>query len=174
LAADLFRELAPKVLFFFGAFMFLFLLFKLFVAQYSIEFSAFTRAAVAALVLGKLIPILDWAQSGYRFETHRRIVVIVGKTLVYALAVIVFWIGERLLEAFRKQGSMSAAVDFMIANTNVQRFFGLVLLISLVVGTYLTMQEIDRAMGEGSLSRLLFERPGGQEGMTRGAAGRTR
>jgi len=35
----------------------------------------------------------------------------------------------------------------------------LVLLISLVVGTYLTLQEIDRAMGKGSLIRLLFERP---------------
>jgi hypothetical protein len=36
--------------------------------------------------------------------------------------------------------------------------FGLVLLISLVVGTYSTMQEIDRALGKGALFRLLFER----------------
>lgn len=39
LATELVRELAPKVLFFFSAFILIFLLFKLFVAQYSIEFS---------------------------------------------------------------------------------------------------------------------------------------
>ncbi len=159
LATESFSEMAPKVLFFFGAFMLIFLLFKLFVAQYSIEFAAFTKAAVAALILGKVIPFLDWAQSGYRFADHRRIVVIGGKTVVYALVVIVLGTGERIFKAFRKQGSLSAAINFMIANANMQRFLGLVLLISLVVGTYLTLQEIDRAMGEGALLRLLFERP---------------
>ncbi len=160
LAAGLFWEMAPKVLFFFAAFGVLFLLFKLFVAQYAIEYSAFAKAAVAALILGKVIPLLDWAQLGYRFENHRRIVVIAGKTLLYALVVIVLGTGERILETFRKQGSLSAALNFMIANANMQRFLGLVLLISLIVGTYLTIQEIDRALGEGSLYRLLFERPG--------------
>jgi hypothetical protein len=65
-ATDLVREMAPKVLFFFVAFMVIFLLFKLFVAQYSIEFSAFTKAAVAALILRKVVPILYWAGSGLR------------------------------------------------------------------------------------------------------------
>ena len=159
LAIELFREMAPKVLFFFSAFGVLFLLFKLFVAQYSIEYSAFAKAAVAALILGKVIPLLDWAQSGYRFKTHRRIVVVAGKTLVYASVVIVIGIGDQILKALRKQGSLSAAINFLIANANVDRFLGLVLLISLVVGTYLTIQEIDGALGEGSLYRLLFERP---------------
>src|ERR1700747_2609226 len=67
----------------------IFLLFKLFVAQYSIQFSAFTKAAVAALILGKVVPLLDCAQSGYRFKNHRRIVVVATKTLIYALVVIV-------------------------------------------------------------------------------------
>jgi hypothetical protein len=102
LAMELFRELVPTVLFFFGAFGMLFLLFKLFVAQYSIEYSAFTKAAVAALILGKVIPLLDWMQSGYGFATHRRITVITAKTLVYALVVIVLGTGERILEAFHK------------------------------------------------------------------------
>ena len=98
-AAELLRDIVPKVLFFFGAFMVLLLLFKLFVAQYSIAYSAFTKGAVAALILGKVIPLLDWADSGYRFESYRRIVVIAGKTVIYALVVIVLGIGERIFEA---------------------------------------------------------------------------
>ena len=49
--------------------------------------------------------------------------------------------------------------NFMVANANMQRFLGLVLLSSLIVGTYLTIQAIDRALGEGTLFRLLFEQP---------------
>jgi hypothetical protein len=159
IAKELFREMAPKVLFFFSAFGLLFLLFKLFVAQYSIQYSAFAKAAFAALILGKVVPLLDWAQSGYRFETYRRIVVIICKTTVYAIVVIVLGIGERILEALRKQGSLSAAFDFLIVNSNTRRFLGLVLLISLVVGAYLMIQELDNALGEGTILRVLFERP---------------
>jgi hypothetical protein len=156
---ELFRDIAPKVAFFFGAFMLLFVLFKLFVAQYSIEYSAFTKAAVAALILGKVVPLLDWADSGYRFETYRRIVVIAGKTLIYALIVIVLGIGERIFTAYRQEGSIGAAVSFVWAGADGHRFLGLVLLLSLVVGAYLTMQEFDRAIGKGVLIRVLFERP---------------
>ena len=57
------REIAPAVLFFFIAFLLIFILFKLFVSQYAIEFSALSKAAVAALqkaglydeVKGKLV-----------------------------------------------------------------------------------------------------------------------
>jgi len=51
----------------------------------------------------------------------------------------------------------------VVAHASVQRFPGLVLLMSLVVGTYLRMQEIDRAIEEGALLRLLCERPSGQK-----------
>lgn len=158
LAVELFRDMAPKVLFFFSAFGLLFLLFKLFVAQYSIEYSAFAKAAVAALILGKVIPLLDWVQSSYRFETHRRIVVIASKTLIYGFVVMVLGVGERVLKTYHKEGSFNAAINFTIANSNGHRFLGLVLLISVVVGAYLTLQEIDHAMGKGSLYRLLLEK----------------
>ena len=158
-ATELFLETAPTILFFFTAFIAIFLLFKLFVAQYSIEFSAFTKAAVAALVLGKLIFLLDQAQSRYRLETHRRIMVIFGKTLVYALAVILLGVGDRILKACLKQGSWRGGIEALKAGANLDRFLGLVLLITLVVGMYLTIQEINRGLSKGVLFRLLFERP---------------
>jgi predicted membrane metal-binding protein len=58
------REMAPVVLFFFIAFGLIGLLYKLFVSQFSIEFSAFGKAAIAALIVGKVVMLLDWAQTG--------------------------------------------------------------------------------------------------------------
>lgn len=159
LAVDLLRELVPTVLFFFSVFIVIFVLFKLFVAQYSIEYTAFSKAAIGALILGKVVPILDWADSGYRFESYRRITVVAGKTIVYAIVVVILGIGEQLVEAYRDQPTFHAAMQFVLAKDESQRFLGLVLLISLVVGAYLTAQELDRAFGKGALVRTLLERP---------------
>jgi hypothetical protein len=155
----LFFEMAPTVLFFFVAFMLMGVLFKLFVSRYQIEFSAFARAAVAALVVGKVILLVDWAESNRKLSSHRRIVAIAGKTLVYALAVLVFGVGEKIFEAARKAHSVGGGVHDLIANANMDRFIGLVLLISMIVFFYLLMQEVESALGEGGLFRLLFKLP---------------
>ena len=157
----LIREMAPVVLFFFIAFLLIFVMFKLFVSQYEIEFSAFTKAAIAALILGKVVPLLDWAQSGYRFDGYRRAVVIACKTFIYGLVVIVLGIGEKVFHSVREAGSLRDGIGRVVANADLDRFLGLVLLISLTVGSFLTMQEISRAMGKGALFRLFFEPPPG-------------
>jgi hypothetical protein len=154
------REMAPPVLFFFIAFLLMGLMFKLFVSQYEIEFSAFAKAAIAALIIGKVIALMDLAESRSAADrNHRRIVVVALKTLLYALVVIVLGIGEKIFHAYREAGSLGEAVSNLIANANFDHFMGLVLLISLVVFFYLAMQEIEEAMGEGAMYRLFFKRP---------------
>jgi uncharacterized membrane protein len=153
------REMAPAVLFFFIAFLMIFVLFKLFVSQYAIEFSALGKAAVTALIVAKVILLVDWAESGYRFPKYRRAVVIASQTLVYCLAVILFGIGERIVHDVRQAGNIQEGLSRVIANANVDRFVGGALLVSLVVGAYLVMREISCAMGKGALYKLFFERP---------------
>ena len=154
------REMAPVVLFFFIAFMLIGVMFKLFVSQYEIEFSAFAKAAVAALIIGKVVALMDLAESRSAADrSHRRIVVVAAKTFLYALVVIVLGIGEKIFHAYREAGSLGEAVSNLIADANVNRFLGLVLLISVVVFVYLVMQEIEEAMGQGALFRLFFKRP---------------
>ena len=78
---------------------------KLFVSQYSIELSSFGKAGVAALILGKVVPLLDWAQSGDRFDTHRLAVVIGAKTVINGLFVIISGIGEDIFHGARGVGN---------------------------------------------------------------------
>jgi hypothetical protein len=151
--------MGPSVLFFFIALMLILLLFKLFVAQYSIEFYAFGKAAVGALILGKVVLLMEWAESGRRFSSYPRAVVVAGKTLVYGLVVIALGGGERIIHAVREAGGLREGLALLIANARLDRFLGLVLLVSVVVAVYLVMQEIDRAMGKGALFRLFFRRP---------------
>jgi hypothetical protein len=152
-------KILPAVLFFFIALMLILALLKLFISQYSIEFYAFSRAAIGALILGKVVLLMDWAESGRRVSTYPRIAVIACKTFIYGLAVLALGIGERTIHSYRRTGDFRDAVSLVIANANLDRFFGCVLLISLVVSAYLTMEEINRAMGKGALYALFFRPP---------------
>jgi fumarate reductase subunit D len=154
-----FFEIMPTVLFFFIALSVMFALFKLFVSQYSIEFYAFSRAAVGALIMGKVVLLMDWAESQRRVSTYPRILVIAWKTGIYGLAVLALGIGERLFHSYRRTGDFRDAARLVIANANLDRFLGCVLLISLIVSAYLTMEEINRAMGKGALFTLFFKPP---------------
>jgi hypothetical protein len=152
------REMVPVVLFFFVAFFLIFFIFKLLSPKYSIDFSAFTKAAVAALILGKVSLLLNLAQ-GSRVGTHRRAVVVACRTFLYALVVFALIAAERIFHGVRETGSLQGGISWAIASANLDHFLGLVLLIGLIVGVYLTVQEIDRAMGERALFRLFFEPP---------------
>jgi hypothetical protein len=156
------RAMVPIVLFFFVAFFLIFLIFKLIAAPYTVEFSAFGKAAIAALIVGRIALVLDWAQ-GSRLAKQPRAVVIACWTFVYALAVVVFLIGGKIFQGAREAGSLQGGINFEIANASLDRALGLVVLIAVVVGLYLVMQEISRAMGKGTLLRLFFERPAGDD-----------
>jgi len=165
IATALFWEVAPVAFFFFVTFSLLFLIFKLFAADYAIQFSAFSKAAVAGLILGKVVPLLEHAQAGYKFRGYRRIVVITFKTIAYAVVVLVAGTGERLFEAAHQDGGFAAGFQQLVADASFQRFLGTTLLISLVLGLYLAIQEINRALGgDGTLVRILCQRRTEAEG----------
>jgi hypothetical protein len=76
------REMAPTVLFFFIALTFILVLFKLFVAQYSVEFYAFGKAALGALILGKAVLLMEWLESGRHGGNYPRALAVAGKTIL--------------------------------------------------------------------------------------------
>src|SRR5215469_2417627 len=104
----MFEELWPPVVFFFTALFLIAVIFKLLVQEFAVvQFSAFARAAILALIAAKAIAVVDWAESGYNPDlSHRRIIVVAVKTLAYALTVIAFGVGEKFFEAYRQSTSL--------------------------------------------------------------------
>src|SRR5437868_2010677 len=77
-----FLEILPAMLFFFIALMVIPAMVKLFISQYSIEFYVFSKAAIGALILGKVILLMDWAESKRHASGYPRAVVIAFKTFI--------------------------------------------------------------------------------------------
>jgi hypothetical protein len=85
------------VLFFFIALILIFAVVKLLALHYSIKFYAFARAAIGSLVLGKLVLLMETAERKRNASRYPRAVVVAFKTLIYAMMVILFEFGERLV-----------------------------------------------------------------------------
>src|ERR1700751_588228 len=77
-----FIEILPAMLFFFIALIVILVTLKLFISQYSIDFYAFSKAAIGALILGKVVLLMDWAESRRHASVYPRAVVIAFKTLI--------------------------------------------------------------------------------------------
>jgi len=158
--AGLIREMLPPVAFFFIALMLILTAVKLLALQYDIHFVAFARAAIGAVVLGKIVLLMEAAERKRRASNYPRAIVVAFKTVVYALAVIVFEFGERLVRAWHKTGSLSEGAALVKASAHLYHFLALLILGCMVIAMYLALEEINRAMGEGALTRLFFKRPG--------------
>lgn len=155
----LFWEMLPPVLFFFIPLMLIFMVLKLLALQYEIRFYAFARAAIGALILGKVILLMEMAERKSAASRYPRAIVVTFKTVIYATAVFLFEFGERVLRAWYDRGNLHEALAMVKANANLDHFLALLILVCMIIAMYLAMEEISHAMGEGALTRLFFKRP---------------
>jgi len=157
--SGLFWEMLPPVAFFFTAMILIAIVVKLLALQYEIHFYAFARAAIGALVLGKVILLMEMAERKSEPSKYPRAVVVAFKTVIYAMAVFLFEFGERLVRGWYHTGNLRDGLVMVKAESNLDHFLALLILSCMIIAMYLSMEEISHAMGEGALTRLFFRRP---------------
>jgi fumarate reductase subunit D len=125
----LFWEMLPSVLFFFVALMLIFVVVKLLALQYSIHFYAFARAAIGALVLGKVVLLMEMAERKRDASRYPRAIVVAFKTVIYAMAVVLFEFGERVARAWYHIGSLHGGLAIVKAHADLDHFLALLILV---------------------------------------------
>jgi hypothetical protein len=155
----LFWEMVPPVSFFFIAMILISAVVKLLALQYSIHFYAFARAGIGALVLGKVVLLMEMAEGKTGKSRQPRAIVVAFKTFLYAVGVFLFEFGERLARAWYHTGTLHDGLATVKTESNLDHFIALLILVCTIVAMYLAMEEVSRAMGEGELTRLFFKRP---------------
>ena len=94
-------EVIPVTLFFFVGFGLVLMLVKLILAQYSIPFSVLSRAMIAALIVGKVVLVLEKVRLEGRFPRAPGWVLVAIKTAFYGSGAVVAAFIERLIETWR-------------------------------------------------------------------------
>jgi hypothetical protein len=124
----------------------------------NLQFLPFSIAVVKALILGKFILIGKAANIGSRIESDVLLHKIIWKSLATLLLLLVFSIIEELIVGIVHGQAISELVAEFVDRSWLQNLAPSIVML-LVLIPMISFEEIDQALGTGSLKRLLFSRP---------------
>jgi hypothetical protein len=154
------KEVGLVFLYFFFCFGVMLTLKKLLLADYKIEVQALSTAAIGALIVAKVVIVLDKTRAGTRFDaSHPLGLAAFYKTLVYVLATAVVLFLEKLIHAYRETGLLGTAVSELWDHRDRNIILAKVLCIGLAFLAYHLYTGLDHRLGKGTLRRLVTGRP---------------
>jgi hypothetical protein len=154
------REVGLVTLYFLLCFGFILTLKKLLLAAYHIEFYALSTAVVGALIVGKIVVVLDKTRAGTRFDRSYSVgAAALYKTMMYSLCTAFVLGSEKLFHAYRESVTLSEAFMDVWMHQDRHIILAKVLCIGLAFMGYHLYAGIDRRLGEGTLKTMIFTRP---------------
>jgi len=123
--------------------------------QYNITYVAAGSALVAALVIAKVVVILDETSVGEKFSKQAAILYILWRSLVYTLFVAIVMVLEKVVEAmFDGQAIVQAATDVW-TNKNDSHILVTIIIIAIAFLFYNTFAVLNQALGKAGLLGVL-------------------
>ena len=143
-------------LYLFFCFAIVLLLKKLFLAQYNIKFYGLSIAVLGALVVGKVLVILEKTRLVNLFRNRRLYLNVLFKTFLYIFGYFVVTLLERLIHALIDTKNLKLALVAVYESRDMNRFFAIIICLTLTFLVYNIFSELRRYMGRGELSKLFF------------------
>lgn len=153
------KKIGSLSLFFFIGYGYILILMKLFLKEFSIDVSIFTKVVIYSLVSAKSVAIMDMTPWMNRFEESPRYLQVLYKTGVYTFAVFVLTLIENLFHAYHETKVLSAALTLFLETRNFNRFLAILICVSTVFLIHNIFQELDQYLGKGNLSKFFFKPP---------------
>lgn len=114
------------------------------------------QIALSALILGKAVLLADMLPAINRFPDKPLAYNITWKTLLYFLLASFIHYLERLYDAAKVAGSLATGNEKLLAEIVWPRFWGLQIVILVIVMNYVIIRELARVLGEEHLLHLFF------------------
>jgi hypothetical protein len=153
------QQLIPVTLFFFVAFQLLAFTETMMLEQYGIRVSVFLAAAVAALVVAKVVLIADHLPLINRFPEKPLIYNVVWKTVIYFAASLAVRYLEHLIDFWRHAANFAEANRHLFDQIVWPHFWAVQLWLLVLLLVYCALRELVRALGRDRIIRLFFFEP---------------
>lgn len=153
------KEVGLITLYFASWFLVLMLLKRLVLAQFDIQFSGLSVALISALVVAKVVAILEKVPLA-RWIAHRPAAIDVSaRTLLYTLGVFLAMLAEKAFESRHEAGGFVAALANVFQHRDIHHVWAGAIGVAGALLVFNVLSIVRRKLGEGELSRLLFAKP---------------
>jgi hypothetical protein len=151
-----FLKMVPPTLFFFIALHLVALVRSLMTSGQGLPPASSAQIALSALILGKAVLLADMLPAINRFPDKPLAYNVAWKTMLYFAAASLIHYLERLYDAYKEVGSVAAANAKLLAVTIWPHFWGIQIVILVLVLNYCAIRELGRVLGEERIFRLFF------------------
>ena len=135
---------------------FLMLLKYLLLANYRIEFSGISVAVVGALVLAKVVLVLEYVPLGTWVRSQAAWVDVLLRTLLYTWGVFIVLVAEKGLEERHQYGGFVKAVIALFEKVEIYHLWMSLICVSAALLSYNVLSVIHKNLGKGAILRMLL------------------
>lgn len=149
-------EVIPPTVFFFIAFQVIAFTRALMLEEYGIRVSTFVTASIAALVVAKVVLIVDLLPFLNRFPEKPLIYNVVWKTAIYLVAVLFVRYVEHLLPFVREHGDLVVANRRLLDEVVWPHFWAVQIWLLVLFFVYCALRELIRVLGRDRVRSMFF------------------
>jgi hypothetical protein len=149
-------EILPPTIFFFIAFSLILLTKRLILSEYGISWTGFGSAIVGAILVGKVVLIVDKLSFASRFSHRQLIFSTAWKCLIYFSAAVLLQYLESIVHLLMKHESFLEANRIFVTETVWPHFWLIQIWLAVLLFFYCAMRELIRAIGRKKVIQLFF------------------
>lgn len=143
--------------FYFGCWLGVLSLLKyLLLAEYKIAFSGFSMALIGALVLAKVVLVMEYIPLGSWVRARPAWVEVVLRTILYAFGVFVVLLLERAFEAQDDYDSIGASLIAVFQYADAKHVWLNTICLSAALLSYNMLSVVRKQLGKGELLRMFL------------------
>jgi hypothetical protein len=146
----------PSVLFFFVGFNLIRWTTGLVLNEHGIQTGSFVTASVGALIVGKVLLVVDLFPVINAFGNKPLIYNTVWKSFLYSFAALLFRVGEDLVPLAIHHKSLAIGFDQYVADTDWPFFWAIQIWVVLLMIVFVIIREFARAVGVDQTRSLFF------------------
>ena len=153
------KEVGLITLYFASWFTALMLLKRLVLADYDIEFGGLSLALIGALVVAKVVLVLEHVPLGHWIRHRPAAVDVATRTLLYTLGVFIVMLIEKAFETRHEAGGFGAALVHVFEHRDIHHVWAGAIGVGGALLFFNVLSAVRQHLGEGELSRILFAAP---------------
>lgn len=153
------RALIPPTLFFFVALHIVAYVRVLMLKGTGVPLTTSAAVTIAALILGKAVLLADLLPFINLYPNRPLIWNITWKTAIYFVVALFIHYLERLVESWRKAGSLAEANRQLLEEIVWPHWWAINILLLLLIFMYCTMHELVRVIGKDRIRQIFFGSP---------------
>lgn len=127
--------------------------------DYHIRFGGFSMVLIGALVLAKVVLILEHVSLGAWLRSRPVLVDVLLRTLLYALGTLVVLLLEKAFESRHEQGGFSPALMKVFQHPDMPHLWANSICVTGALLFYNVLAVLNRHLGTGGLARVLLSPP---------------